>query len=72
MVKDQEIIVETDDALLVCDMKKSQDVKKLVETLKSEDRHEYKFHTQVLRPWGSATTIMENINCKIRIICFRT
>ena len=65
---DNLIIIETDDALLVCDMKKSQDVKKLVETLKSEDRHEYKFHTQVLRPWGSATTIMENINCKIRIL----
>ena len=38
------VIVETDDALLVCDMKRSQDVKKLVETLKKEGRHEYKFH----------------------------
>ena len=62
------IIVETDDALLVCDMKRSQDVKKLVETLKREDRHEYKFHTQVLRPWGVSTTIMENSNCKIKLL----
>jgi len=62
------IIVETDDALLVCDMSRSQDVKKLVETLKREDRHEYKFHTRVMRPWGSATTILENKIYRIRIL----
>ncbi len=38
---DNLIIVETDDALLVCDMTRSQDVKKLVETLKREERNEY-------------------------------
>jgi len=62
------IIVETDDALLVCDLKRSQDVKKLVETLKREERHEYMFHTELIRPWGSATTIMRNINCQIRML----
>ncbi|MBC8257501.1 MAG: mannose-1-phosphate guanylyltransferase/mannose-6-phosphate isomerase [SAR324 cluster bacterium] len=62
------IIVETDDALLVCDMTRSQDVKKLVETLKKEERHEYKFHTRVMRPWGSATTILENSNYRIRML----
>ncbi len=62
------IIVETDDALLVCDMKRSQDVKKLVETLKKEDRHEYKSHNQILRPWGLVTTIIENTNYKIRLL----
>ena len=35
------IIVETDDALLVCNMNKSQEVKKLVETLKREERNEF-------------------------------
>ena len=65
---DNLIIVETDDALLVCDMKRSQDVKKLVETLKREDRHEYKFHTRVMRPWGSATTILENKFYRIRLL----
>ena len=35
------IIIETDDALLVCDMNRSQEVKKLVETLKREERNEY-------------------------------
>ena len=62
------IIVDTDDALLVCDMNCSQDVKKLVETLKREDRQEYKFHTTVTGPWGSATTILENEGCRIRML----
>ena len=35
------IIVETDDALLVCNMNRSQEVKKLVETLKREERDEF-------------------------------
>ena len=65
---DNLIIVETDDALLVCDMSRSQDVKKLVETLKKEDRHEYKFHTRVMRRWGSATTILENKFYRIRML----
>jgi len=66
------IIVETDDALLVCDMTRSQDVKKLVETLKKEERHEYKFHTRVMRPWGSATTILENTSYRIRMLEIQT
>ena len=35
------IIVETEDALLVCNINRSQEVKKLVETLKIEERNEY-------------------------------
>ncbi len=62
------LIVETDDALLVCDLRRSQDVKRLVETLKEEDRHEYQFHTRVLRPWGSATTVLEGDSFQIRLL----
>ena len=62
------IIVETDDALLVCDLSRSQDVKHLVDTLKEIDRHEYKFHTRVLRPWGSATTLLETSVYRVRLL----
>jgi len=62
------IIIETDDALLACDLTRSQDVKKLVETLKEEDRFEYKFHTSVIRPWGSYTVISEGNGYSIRVI----
>lgn len=62
------IIIETEDALLACDLKKSQDVKKIVETLKQEDRFEYKFHTTVVRPWGSFQLISEGKDYKIKNI----
>lgn len=62
------IIVETDDALLVCDLSRSQDVKQLVETLKEEDRHEYKFHTTQLKSWGSASLLHETATCKIKML----
>ena len=62
------LIVETEDALLVCDLKKSQNVKKLVETLKEEDRHEYRFHTRILRPWGSVTIIRAEKSVQIRML----
>ena len=62
------IIIETDDALLVCDISRSQEVKNLVETLKKNERHEYKFHTRVMRPWGCATTIQEDTNYCIRML----
>ena len=62
------IIIETDDALLACDLSRTQDVKQLVETLKQEDRFEYKFHTSVVRPWGSYTIISEGDGYSIRVI----
>ena len=46
------IIVETDDALLVADKSKSQDVKILVEELKNSGREEHNIHRKVHRPWG--------------------
>ncbi len=60
------IIVETEDALLACELSNSQDVKKIVETLKEEDRFEYKFHTTVARPWGSYRVITEGKDYQIK------
>lgn len=47
------VVVVTDDAVLVADQAKTQDVKRIVERLKSEERSEYNLHTTVHRPWGS-------------------
>jgi mannose-1-phosphate guanylyltransferase/mannose-6-phosphate isomerase len=47
------IVVETKDATLVMDGKKSQQLKNLVDQLKAESREEARFHRQVFRPWGS-------------------
>lgn len=47
------IVVETSDAVLVADRDSVQDVKDLVENLKSEGRQEQENHRKVHRPWGS-------------------
>ncbi len=62
------IIVETDDALLVCDLNRTQDVKKLVGTLKQEDRYEYKYHKTVLSNWGNTTNIYDTPGYKINTV----
>ena len=46
------IIVETDDAVLVADRSRAQDVKSIVESLDKESRSEHVSHTRVYRPWG--------------------
>ncbi len=46
------LIVETADAVLVADKSRAQDVKKVVEHLKTHNRSEHEFHTRVYRPWG--------------------
>jgi len=46
------VIVETKDAVLVAHRDRVQDVKKVVEQLKSEGRCEHLNHREVYRPWG--------------------
>ncbi len=49
---DDLIIVETKDAVLVAHQDKSQEIKKIVEQLKNEQRLELLQHQEVVRPWG--------------------
>jgi mannose-1-phosphate guanylyltransferase/mannose-6-phosphate isomerase len=46
------IIVETKDAVLIANQDKSQEIKKIVELLKSEQRIELLQHREIIRPWG--------------------
>lgn len=46
------VIVETDDALLVADRSRSQEVREIVDTLNEAKRTEHVNHTRVYRPWG--------------------
>ena len=53
------VVVETEDAILVCDKNRSQDVKKIVHHLKErEDTTQYN-HKTVYRPWGYYTILNE-------------
>src|SRR6185295_18643579 len=46
------IIVDTDDALLVADRARSQEVREVVEDLKRANRSEHLGHRRIYRPWG--------------------
>lgn len=46
------VVVETADAILVSHKDKTQDVKKIVDTLKAQGRSEGSIHRKVFRPWG--------------------
>lgn len=49
---DNLVVVETKDAVLVAHKDRVQDVKKVVEAIKNDGRHEHMNHREVYRPWG--------------------
>ena len=49
---DNIVVVETADAILVAHKDKTQDVKKIVDSLKKQGRSEGQLHRKVFRPWG--------------------
>ncbi len=52
------VVVSTDDAVLVAPKSRDQDVKKIVEQIKSENRPEAELHSTVYRPWGNYSTLV--------------
>ncbi|MBB5392885.1 MULTISPECIES: mannose-1-phosphate guanylyltransferase/mannose-6-phosphate isomerase [unclassified Herbaspirillum] len=62
------IIVETDDAVLVAHKDKVQDVKKIVDALKSSGRSEHLYHKRVFRPWGSYESVAEGERFQVKRI----
>jgi mannose-1-phosphate guanylyltransferase / mannose-6-phosphate isomerase len=62
------VIVDTVDAVLVCDRNESQKVKDVVNELKRRGHDTQKMHRTVTRPWGTYTTLQEGPNFKIKRI----
>ncbi len=54
---DDLVITESDDAILVAHKDRVQDVKKIVDRLKAQNRTEVKLHRKVYRPWGAYDSI---------------
>mgnify|MGYP005813383891 CR=1 FL=1 len=54
---DNIVVIETKDAVLVAHKDKVQDVKAIVEQLKSQNRTEHHLHREVYRPWGKYDSI---------------
>ncbi len=62
------VVVDTEDATLVCHKNNAQDVKKVVELLKQKKGDEHRVHPTVIRAWGSYTVLEEGLGYKIKKI----
>ena len=62
------IIIDTPDALLVADARRSQDVRHIAQTLKRQGHDAYRLHRTVTRPWGTYTVLEEGPGFKIKRI----
>ena len=62
-------IIQTADALLICDRSRTEDIKPLVELVKKKHPELTTLHPTVQRPWGSYTVMEEGTNFKIKKIC---
>ena len=62
------IVVETNDAILVLNKNGTQELKKVVQNLKSNKHKEGFEHSKVYRPWGYFTTLVEDKKWKVKKI----
>ncbi len=62
------VVVQTKDAVLIADRNQVQDVKKVVEQIKADGRHEHHVHREVYRPWGKYDSIDEGERYQVKRI----
>jgi mannose-1-phosphate guanylyltransferase/mannose-6-phosphate isomerase len=62
------VVIETPDSVLVADKSRSQDVKHIVNELKTNGREEHMLHRKVYRPWGWYDSIDEDGRFKVKRI----
>jgi mannose-1-phosphate guanylyltransferase/mannose-6-phosphate isomerase len=62
------VVVETKDAVLVAPRNRVQDVKKLVQQLKSKGRYEHSLHREVFRPWGSYDSLGSGARFQVKLL----
>ncbi|MCL2000702.1 MAG: mannose-1-phosphate guanylyltransferase/mannose-6-phosphate isomerase [Planctomycetes bacterium] len=65
------LIVDTEDALLVADKSRAQDVRAVYERLKQVDHETYRRHRTVHRPWGYYTILEEGERFKAKRLGIR-
>ena len=62
------VVIETSDAVLVAHKNKVQDIKKIVEILKAQQRTEVDLHRKVYRPWGNYDSIDSGDRYQVKCI----
>ncbi|WP_405027761.1 mannose-1-phosphate guanylyltransferase/mannose-6-phosphate isomerase [Mangrovibacter phragmitis] len=68
---DNTIIVQTCDAVLIANKNHVQNVKKVVDYLKSNNRTEHCEHKEIYRPWGSIKTLVHGDEYLVRKVTLR-
>ena len=61
-------VVETNDAVLVAEKSHSQNIKNIVQKLKSEGIPEGQSHKKIYRPWGNYLSLVEDKKWQVKII----
>jgi len=62
------VVIDTHDATLVCPKDRVQDVRKIVDVLKTRNAEEYLVHRTMNRPWGCYTLLESGPSFKIKVI----
>ena len=65
------LIVDTEDAVLVADKARSQDVRLIYKRLKNEKREEALLHRTVFKPWGYYTLLEEGQRFKTKLLALK-
>jgi mannose-1-phosphate guanylyltransferase/mannose-6-phosphate isomerase-like protein (cupin superfamily) len=65
------VVVDTPDATLVTSKGRDQEVRKIVERLKSGGREEHLLHRKVEKPWGSYTVLEKGPGYKIKRVVLK-
>ena len=62
------VVVETDDAVLIADRARAQEIKKVVKQLETDGSPEGKAHRKIYRPWGHYTSVVESSRWQVKRI----
>ena len=62
------VVVETDDAVLIADRARAQEIKKVVKQLEADGSPEGKAHRKIYRPWGHYTSVVESSRWQVKRI----
>ena len=65
------VIVSTEDATLICDKNKTQDIQKVYQELKNKDDSTYKVHKTIIKPWGYITLLRKEDTYNIVSMCMK-
>ena len=62
------VVVETDDVVLVGNIKNAQDIKRIVNKLKNDNLPEIDSHSLVYRPWGNYKSMLSGHRWQVKLI----